>query len=1093
MRGEADEIFGRYIVYYDTETEKEKRNDGLKEELFEQLEITKNDNSLHRQFDKKMHDVLLSQFKMASRKINEEFPEEKIDSGKVMSKEEAVFWISFFERSVEKFAKKRKKRKKSYYECNRICSMLWEKWFSYIAVKYIELGKAVYYFGTPNLYSKLKFNEEIVVGSVLEEYTDGLTSFDYEKIKADESLVRNIATSVTFAANAFAAAACNQQFREEKDSNSDVFAKTLMKPGAMRDGAMKRILCYFGGSSFFEEELRSVKLKTDAEEKFCLEIAEHIENLRNTSYHFSTDRSAAEAERGEWVLKIFANEYKRVNYVIGERYMSNNVAMFYSEKQLYRMMKKLYALRIVYEAQIPAFNSIVKKKDIREMIDSKWRNGNKKNFNIIYADVDILKKYESSLFFVLKEIYYYGFLREDNLLERFTEAVLKFSKSNIIDTVERQARSSFLKRCGELGIISYSSDYDHNKRCFVEKAEKREEKCRLTFGQVCQQIMTDYNMQNQGQKEIVSVEKRKWQEKSGLAPIYEHYVILLKKCVRDAFEAYLADTSEFTFLMWPELKKDTMKKKYVSRVSVDEFINGMPEIGIFSELNDLLLKGNEECQEEKDPKHNMQLMYDWYISAHFMNAKQLNLLMGDLKSYKAFVNDICNRAKNTGNEKVAERIQKAYDEQRYSDILMVLEFVIRFVGKVGKNIDDYFGLGKNADAKEEYAEYLRQFVDFDSYVSTNISNKPNKNGLLEFCGDISSGAGAVNTGMGIYFDEENPIVNKNVIYSLLYGDGNMLKACFKDDRISLNEIIGKQEDSYYSLAKSLTNAFRNGKCETVKEQNDMRQFQNLKNRIELLDLQVYTEIVNDFIAQMISWAYLRERDLLHFQLGFHYVRLFFTDYLQNSRVKEYNELSRLNITKGAILYQILAIYDHELPILKIDSKKGSIEKVEHQTPGPCVIAFCKTYGENTYNAGQQFFGEEKRRDYFVRLRDYIDHMRYYTKHDRSIFELLGEMYNGFMIYDTKLKKSVSFITKNILERYHVVANTHMKHADEENPDFMYTAELYSDKYTYKGSFKYTYYDKKAKKTVGRTKKIMEVNSRSGLFIELLGKILSYKR
>jgi len=76
-------------------------------------------------------------------------------------------------------------------------------------------------------------------------------------------------------------------------------------------------------------------------------------------------------------------------------------------------------------------------------------------------------------------------------------------------------------------------------------------------------------------------------------------------------------------------------------------------------------------------------------------------------------------------------------------------------------------------------------------------------------------------------------------------------------------------------------------------------------------------------------------------------------------------------------------------------------------------------------------------------------MRYYTKHDKSIFGLLGEIYNGFMIYDTKPKKSVSFITQNILERYRVVANIHMEHADDKNFDFKYTAELSSDRYTYK--------------------------------------------
>ena len=78
---------------------------------------------------------------------------------------------------------------------------------SYLAAKYIDLGKGVYHFTMKDKLDMLNKNEAVTdlrFGIVSEKYEKGITSFDYERIKAEEELDRNIAAYVTFAADIFA-------------------------------------------------------------------------------------------------------------------------------------------------------------------------------------------------------------------------------------------------------------------------------------------------------------------------------------------------------------------------------------------------------------------------------------------------------------------------------------------------------------------------------------------------------------------------------------------------------------------------------------------------------------------------------------------------------------------------------------------------------------------------------------------------------------------------------------------------------------------------------------------------------------------------
>lgn len=994
--------------------------------------LFRRDSIPHRDFNKKIKEVIKLHYRAAKENI------EKKDTP--LEPEANIFWLGYFSSVVERFAKVRGKRKPEYYKCVRMCDTIWKEWVSFMAMKYVDIGKAVYYFATPNLYN-LSAEEPIKIGPVLEQYEDGLTSFDYEKVKAEESLTRNLATSVVFAENAFANAVVKKEYRQKRETedksgkkvtvdNTDVLGyrkKDFKNSEAVYDNVEKRIMWYFGGATV-EKEIRDENGNL-SRVNLLMEIQKHISNVRNTNFHFSTDRTALRPKGNKFARELFRKEFDGVKRLIGEKYVSNNTVTFYptNNDDLYALIEKLYSKRVEREAQVPAFNTILKRKDIQTFANEFLFKGNSE----LRKKFDNNQVFFSSLYFLLKEIYYYAFLGEEDLLDRFDTVLEQIENEN----ENKEAYESFVNRY---------EDINTNEK---------------SFGQLCQQFMTDYNMQNQGNKEILSSAQKVKNEKKGKKTSYEHYKMILQKCIRKMFENYLNEKEEFAFLKNP---RDGMN---VSEEKAEHFINNIPDIQPFDSLSVMLKKLDQEGESDKEGKSDkagkdVQLMYDWYITAHFLSAKQINLLIGDIRNYKQYVAKISERASGAGYEDVRARIT---DDRikRYEDILLVLEFVQQFVGRISKNIEDYF------DSTEEYAKFLSNFIDFDEYWSSNSLPEDRKYsiGLRTFCNEKVEESKSTDESLGIYHDGKNPIVNKNVIYSLLYGDSDMLSEVMKKGgfRVSKEEI-----QKYYKLKKELEGVFVKGKFDRKKEAEDYRDYQNRKNRIELLDIQIFTELVNDMMAQMVSWAYLRERDLLFFHLGYHYIKLFYTDRVTESLYRELKG-EDVYIKEGALLYQFIALYDFKLPLFGVNKEGEEKVLIKQGNPGLVIKKFVGHYcinneGAAIYDGGIRFFENKNRHTDFSNLRNYFAHMKYYSLHDKSIWDLLGEIYNGFLQYDTKLKKSVSFISKNILERYFVVATTTMKHKwikkteeEKKNGDsdndykerFTFSGKLESDEFTYK--------------------------------------------
>ncbi len=974
---------------------------------------------------------------------SEEIPPEEIRRQNMEHYREAVktvdsagsrFWFQHFENAVETLFSQKRKRKVDRAQSVSLCEYLWKDFFSYAATKYIDLGKGVYHFAMADKLESVQKNESttpVDFGVVSAGYNRGISSFDYERIKAEEELDRNVATYATFAANTFAKAVVQDAYRTQKDQNSDVLqyrADDFQKTDVVREDADKRLLQYWGGQSRFKTEEQDFPVG-----ETCAAVRDHLAAIRNSSVHY-TAKAVRSAVDGESFIKtLFEKDFAEMKNVYAAKYYSNNVWMFYKVADISRLMSFLYQENAeVREAQIPAFNSVIKRKDMAGMIEKAI----KKNSVNKIREPEEKEKYRASLYFVFKEIYYHAFILQPSMKDYFIGYIKKQEEElKKINEKQRNDSQKAMKNFADR-ILAVNTD-------------------KMTFGELCQTVMTDYNQQNQNRKSIESRERQEQNKKNGMGGSYKHFPLLLHQILGGLFLEYLKKEENLAFLREPEMTG--------REIELEGFQTQIGELQLYTAVKDTV---------EKDSS-----LLNWYVLAHFLMPKQLNHLIGDLKNYIQFTSSIDKRAKSVGNNAAGDTQQRA---ERYRNVVRILDFSLQYVGRVSNVITDYF-----AD-EDEYARFLAQFVNIKEGATQN-TDQVTAQMLKDFCRKTVR-AGKEVQPVGLYCDEANPIMNRNIAYAKMYCNDTILSGIYR--KIEIQDI-----QKYYSKKVDLQPVFESGVCKNEAQQQSLCEFQKQKNHIELTELSIYTDLLNDFMAQLISWAYLRERDLMYFQLGLHYIRLFYNFGIPKPQYMELHG-DTVNIGKGALLYQIAAMYTHDLPMYAVDAD-GKAKAAEKQgSAGSSIKAFVREYCKEdmqtapTYNMGLELFEDVAQHDKISRFRNDIAHMRYLSATDQSIMELVSEIYRSFFIYDTKLKKSVSFVFKNILMRYGVIVDLTFAHASGkpgEESDKTVTlisiakSELKSDQYTYKVP------DKN-----GKTVEVL-VDVRNENFRKQLLKLLEYKK
>lgn len=515
-------------------------------------------------------------------------------------------------------------------------------------------------------------------------------------------------------------------------------------------------------------------------------------------------------------------------------------------------------------------------------------------------------------------------------------------------------------------------------------------------------------MQNQEKKNIESMEQKK--KNKGKDENYKHFPLLLHKVLKELFIEYLKQTHELEFL-----RNNICIKSDVTMESFESQIKG---VEIYKDLKEKIDKNNS--------------LLDWYVIAHFLMPKQLNHLIGNIKNYIQFATNIDKRAESVKNLIESGMVKRI---QYYDDIVRTLEFSAQYIGKISNNINDYF------NSEDEYVSFLSKYVGFINDKSEDVLTE-----LKDFCREkINNGSQII----GIYYGGDNVIINRNVIYAQMYSNAEVFSNIYK--KVTKNDII-----NYYEKQNDLKDVFKSGVCQNEGEQRSLCEFQQLKNRIELTELSTYADMVNDFMAQFVEWAYLRERDLMYFQLGIHYIRLFYSD---NVLDEKYHKLSDnvIDIEEGALLYQIVAMYDYELRIFETDNS-GNAKRIGQGGPGKSIPVFLKKYcnGTDVYECGLELFEDINQHEHIIRFRNDIAHMRYMSNQAMNIMSIVSNIYKSFFVYDTKLKKSISLVFKNILMRYGVIAdlvfsynNKNQSIKDDMDINIINIKNLKSDKYVYK--------------------------------------------
>ena len=937
------------------------------------------------------------------------------------------YWISYIKEYVEKHYgmgknRGRQKRRLALEDCYawNMMSACWKDIIGFLCGKYIDLGKAVYHFAMPDC---VKPKEGRVYGLLKPEYKSGISSFMYEGIKAEETLQRNIAIATVSAVHNFSNSVVDrtkyEQYKEKKEKEAKqeekkadvkiediLFLKENELSEIMKDNVVNQLLRYFGGTSNVKEEYR-LSWKND---EFVKELLSAIKNIRNENFHYA---EAAERENPYECTPILWNSDKEA-YIkrIHDKYYSNNVAMFYIKENICELVEKLYNSNSnkISEAQIPAFTTIWKRKqlpeDIQRMgVEMLWSDATKKS-----EKVDII--FQGTLYFLLKEIYYRDFILSEKIATYFFKAV-KEHKDEIDKIKDKDVNGRTRKENKKLW---YGAD-SFAKYVGVLKEESKFNV--LTFGKICQNIMTEYNQQNQKETD---------------EEVYKHYKVLLSVCLKKAFETYLLEN-------YPFLKK----------TSYNHTLEGEQNY-----LENVSIKCIESPSEERKKE-----WYTWYLFAHFIHPRQLNALIGDMKNYIQYKEDILKRCGYAGqweneNEKENEKRKVEEKVKNIKGILQVLEFVRPISGRVSNEIGDYYIKDVNDKndnkSKEEYAKYMAQYIEIEQR-----EDKTTFESLQYFCKHtVKDGY------IDIYTDEENAKLLRNVEISRMYAGGDIALKGYK--KITPDEIR-----TYYKKKDLIPHILKDGLCESKEEQEEVLGFQQLKNRITLHEVTDIYMLINDMLGQLVSLSYLRERDEMYLLLGFYYMAMRTEKKWEGEVLRSLEmENGKYHVADGLILYQVISLFDFSVKLLCKDRKGKWTEQSGNK------FAYFINNHRTSFECALRMFEKIQYTESISSIRAYVDHFKYYADHKKSIMELYSEYFTKLFGYNTRLRNSVLENFQKTLERYFV--NSKLKMRLDEKAGSVFQCELSSMEFTYKL----------------KDKNSINLKAKNDTFIEELVKVLEYR-
>lgn len=619
------------------------------------------------------------------------------------------YWIKYIKEFVDKnYVDRKKGFKESDLYSTNMMKKCWESIIQYLCGKYIDLGKVVYHCAMP---TELKPEGECQYGIVNDRYKKGLSSFDYEEIKAKENLQRDIAEATVAAISNFSRSILDYDKELVDKEDVVIMADEVLKTVLVKDNA-KRILRYFGGES------NCACVTENEKEEMPYEIKGMLREIRNENFHYT---SGKKKELTYSVMKkLFENDVKAYIKIIKEKYYTNNVARFYDKKNITDLVEKFYKRSYLREAQIPAFSTLLNREKVINYIGEKLNRES-------MAKIEGKKAmFEGAIHFLLKEIYCQDFTVSGYASTYFFNAVEAYFVEQG-GCVSKNGKEVFYGLRNGEDIKTYRSKYPYHDaaKSFVFYVDKLKME-KMSLGNICQAILTEYNQQNS------KMEKDE--------TIFKHYKLLFELCMRNAFIKYVDDN--YAFIKEPVIKDEEVIQDYLEKTPINC-------------LDDLTVQ-ESDAEKEKNK-------YMWYMFAHFIHPKQLNHLVGDFKNYIQFRKDIIKRAyyakeidiqgKREWEDSVSEELKSI------EEALQVFEFVRGVAGRVSNVYKDYY------KDEEEYAQYLSQHIDFKNVHEGTVFDS-----LRSFCQNALPDEKIID----IYADEKNPKVLRNIELSRMYAGGDII-------------------------------------------------------------------------------------------------------------------------------------------------------------------------------------------------------------------------------------------------------------------------------------------------------------------------------
>lgn len=862
------------------------------------------------------------------------------------------YWVHHIENGIERIYTNMRSLEDFRLTRGYLGEKIWKDILNYICTKYLAVGKAVYHYAISEDLGDQ--NKDLQLGELIESKRGGLSSFDYEQIKAEEMLQRNIAVYVAFAANHLAGETVK---RENNKEDFLVLGKrdldAMKKPKTLRN-----ILQFFGGASSWSSfDFHSWFNESYTELDFLRDLQRIVFALRNESFHFDTKNINPGTWNQKLISSMFAYECNKCSKLQKDKFYSNNLPMFYRESDLRDMLNLLYRTQSERASQVPSFNKVIVRRNFTDFLK------NELHWQIHFSGDNSLEKQqkcESALYYLMKEIYYCLFLQgkgrdgEHDVLKKFLQWCRR-NHEDQNDAKKKLAFRNFQKRINDL---------TENGQAF-------------SFSELCQTIMTDYNLYNGNNRKVKNSYDHEKKKDS-----YAHYKMLLLKGIREVFAAYMND--EFGAFGKPEYREKPAEEEFLADYKTPIYEQLMKDV-----------EGDIELQK-------------WYILGRLLNPKQANLLAGVVRHYIQYSRDISRRAKETRH--VSE---PAIAIKRLRGYVNVLDICIKLSGTTTNRIEDYF------DDNDDYARHIGNYLDYEGQIP-DISLSAQ---LESFCEQYASEEDDELKNIGIFYDAVNPIINRNILFAKLYGTEDVLRYSLAESRVKQSDI-----SAYYRQQKKIAKYKNTGRCKTEEEQKELKAYQEIKNKIEFRNIVEYEEIIDELQSQLIDWCYLRERDLMYYQLGFHYLCL----KGKSERPEGYSLLRcGKRCIHGAILYQIVSMYTNGLPVY-IYQDGEVVESDPFLSTGEKIGKFCnytsgsiselsdkKWRSDQYYLAGLELFENVSEHDRVIDLRNYIEHFHYYTRLNRSILDLYGEVFDRFFSYDMKYQKNVINILYNILMRHFI--------------------------------------------------------------------------